>query len=118
HLFLGDVGGRLNALQLEAELVRVRRAAQRFVERDQSVLIQRIERLIERLHAVLRRALRDRVLDQLRLFFVLNAVSDIGGRDEHLRRRNAAEAVGAGEKAEGDDGLENRRELQTDLLLL
>src|SRR2546430_2984775 len=55
HLFLRDVGRRLNPLQLEAEFVGVRGPAQRFVERDQSVLVEHVERLIERLHAVLRR---------------------------------------------------------------
>src|SRR5207253_5450292 len=47
HLFAGDVGSRLNALQLEAELVRIRRATQRLIQRDQAVLVQNVQRLVE-----------------------------------------------------------------------
>ena len=43
---------------LQLELVDVRRPAQRFLERDEALLEEAEDRLVERLHAVLRRALR------------------------------------------------------------
>src|SRR3972149_3816901 len=60
----GPGGGRLDPLPLELELVRVGGPAQRLVERNQLLLVQLIDRLIERLHAVLRGAGRDRLADQ------------------------------------------------------
>src|SRR5262245_49285198 len=63
HLISGHVSGRRDALDFELELVDVARPAQRFLERDESLLIEAEDRLIERLHAVLRGAGGDRAVD-------------------------------------------------------
>src|SRR5688572_2387971 len=70
HLVARYVGGGRNALHLELELVHVRGPAQRFVVADQPLLEQAEDGLVERLHAVLRRALGNRAGDQMRLVLV------------------------------------------------
>ena len=54
----------------------LRRPAQRFFVGDEPLLEQAEDRLIERLHAVLRRAGGDRAVDQVRLLLVDDAVAD------------------------------------------
>ena len=61
---------------LQLELVDVGRPAQRLVVGDQPLLEQAEDRLVEGLHAVLRRAGGDRAVDQVRLFLVDDAVAD------------------------------------------
>ena len=73
----------------------LRRPAQRLLVRDQALLEQAEDRLVERLHAVLRRARGDRAVDQVGLLLVDDAVADEGGADHHLDRRRAALAVDA-----------------------
>src|SRR5262249_43843955 len=62
HLALSHLGGRLDSLKLEFELVRVAGAAERLFHRDQLLLEELEDRLVERLHAVLRGALGDRLV--------------------------------------------------------
>ena len=45
------------------------------------------DRLVERLHPVLRRALGDGAMNQVRLFLVDDAVADEGGGDQHFDGR-------------------------------
>src|ERR1700750_2814597 len=54
HIFLRLIGGRANSGDAEAELVGVRRAAERLLHRDQAGLVERKQRLVEGLHPVLR----------------------------------------------------------------
>ncbi len=110
--------GRRDALDLQLELVDVGRPAQRFLVRDEPLLEQAEDRLIEGLHAVLRRARGDRAVDQVRLVLVDDAVADEGRADHHFDRRRAALAVDPRHQALRDDGLQHARELQADLLLL
>ena len=54
----------------------LRRPAQRLLVRDEALLEQAEDRLVERLHPVLRRARGDRAVNQVRLFLVDDAVAD------------------------------------------
>ena len=108
HLVAAHLGGRRDALHLQLELVDVARPAQRLFVGDETLLEQAEDRLIERLHAVLRRARGDRAVDQVRLFLVDDAVADEGGADHHFDRRRAPVAVGPRHQALRDDRLAAR----------
>src|SRR2546425_789352 len=89
HLALRHVGGRFDSLQLQLELVRIAGAAERLLHGDEVFLEQAVDRLVEGLHAILRRALRDRLVDQLGLVLVLDAVAHEVGDTQDLHRRHA-----------------------------
>src|SRR5262245_8207490 len=76
HFLGGHVGGGLDALDLELELVRVAGASQRLLVRDQLLLVEVEDGLVEGLHAVLRHAGGDRLVDQAGLVLVDDAVAD------------------------------------------
>ena len=97
-----------DALDLQLELVDVGRPAQRFLVADEPLLEQAEDRLVERLHPVLRRACGDRAGNQVRLLLVDDAVADEGGADHHLDRWRAALAVGLRHQPLRDDGLAAR----------
>src|SRR5438105_325900 len=118
HLVAGHVRGRRNALHLELELVDIRRPAQRFFVRNQLLLEQIEDRLIERLHPVLRRALRDGAVNQVRLLLVHDAVADERGADQDFDGRRASLVVDLRDQALRDDRLQHAGELNADLLLL
>src|SRR5678816_1252029 len=75
HLRLRHVAGGMYALDLEPELVRVRRPAERFIQRDDVLGVELVQRLVEGLHPVLRGSRGDRLAYQLGLLLVLDAVS-------------------------------------------
>src|SRR5678816_442525 len=118
HLRLRHVAGGMYALDLEPELVRVRRPAERFIQRDDVLGVELVERLVEGLHPVLRGSRGDRLAYQLGLLLVLDADPYVTGRAQYLDRRHAAVAVAFRQQPHRDDSLENPRELQPNLLLL
>src|SRR5689334_14125889 len=79
HLVLGDLCRRRDALDLQLELVDVRRPAQCLVDGDEPLLIQAEDRLIECLHAVLRRARGDRTVNLRRAVLVDDAIANERG---------------------------------------
>src|SRR5258705_2080561 len=118
HLIAGHLRRGRNTLNLQLELVDVRRPAQRFLVRDQLLLEQVEDRLVERLHAVLRGALRDGAVDHVRLLLVHDAVADERGADQDFDGRRPPLAVHLRNQALRDDGLQHARQLDADLLLL
>src|SRR6059058_1688594 len=84
HLVAADVGGRRDALHLQLEFVDVARPAQRLLVRDQALREETEDRLIEGLHAVLRRAGGNGARNQVRFLLVDDAVADERGTDHHL----------------------------------
>ena len=64
--------------------------AQRLFVGDEPLLEQAEDRLVERLHPVLRRALGDRAVNQVRLLLVDDAVADVGRADQDFDRRHAS----------------------------
>ena len=63
---------------------------------DEPLLVEAEDRLVERLHAVLRRALGDGAVNQVRLLLVDDTVADEGRRRQHLDCRDAALARALG----------------------
>src|SRR5262245_59327482 len=76
HLVTRKIGRRRDALDLELELVDVRSPTQRFLDGHKSLLIQVEDRLVERLHPVLRGARRDGAMDLRGSVLVDDAVAD------------------------------------------
>jgi len=60
--------------------------------------------LIESLHAVLRSAGRDGVVNEARLIGVDDAIANVGSGDHDFRKRGRGFVVGAAPEALGDDG--------------
>src|SRR5688572_21776347 len=118
HLLAGHVGGGRDALDLQLELVHVRRPAQGLLVGHEALLVETEDRLVERLHAVLRRPLGDGAVNEVRLLLVHDAVADECRADEDLDGGYAAAGVDLRNQALGDDGLEDAGELNPDLLLL
>ena len=96
----------------------LRRPAQRFFVRDQPLLEEAEDRLVERLHAVLRRARGDRAVDQVGLFLVDDAVADEGVLIMTSTAGARPLPSMLRHQALRDDRLEHAGELQADLLLL
>src|SRR5262245_2857422 len=93
HRLPGAVGGRRDALELEAELVGVVAVLERLFLGDEAVAQQRHDRLVEGLHAVLGDALGDRGVDRRDLLRVEDVLAD-GRRAHHdLDRGRAPGAV-------------------------
>src|SRR3984893_10549046 len=113
HILASRVSRGADALDAEAEVVRVRGAQDRFFERDEVARVQIKERLIKGLHAVLASAGGNGLTDQARLVGVDDAIADIAGRDHHFDGRNAALAVAPAHEALADDSLERGSELQS-----
>src|ERR1700687_5259272 len=70
------VARRRDAAQLELEVAGVGGGLQRLVARDQVVLVERHQRLIERLHAIRRVTLCDNLAQIARLLLVGNIFAD------------------------------------------
>src|ERR1700690_484036 len=102
HLFARGVGRAADALDSQAEFVRVRGAHQGLFQRDQTARVQIINRLIESLHAVLAGAGGDRVADVARFVRIHNAIADEAGGNTYFDGRNAAGAVAAAHKTLAD----------------
>jgi len=68
---------------------------QRFFKRNQVACVQIVERLIERLHAVLAGAGGNRVMNQSRPYQVDDAIANVRGGDHHFNRGDAAFSVSA-----------------------
>ena len=92
----GPFGGGRDALDLELELVLVGRVAQRVLVADDALLVVAEDRLVERLHAVLRRAGGDRPEDRVRLVLVDDAVADERRGGHHLDGGDAARPFARG----------------------
>src|SRR5215510_15152414 len=88
------IGGRRDALDFELELVDVGGPAERLFVGDVLLLVQAEDGLVERLHSVLRRALRDRAVNEVRFLLVEDAVAQIGGADQDFHRRHAPFRIG------------------------
>jgi hypothetical protein len=76
--------GGADALDAEAEVVRVGRAHESFFESDQVARIEIEERLVEGLHAVLAGAGGDGVANQARFVGIDDAIADVAGADHHF----------------------------------
>src|SRR5579863_9661066 len=111
HLLAGGVGGGANTLHAESEVVRIRRAQERFLQSDEIARIEVEERLIERLHAVLAGASGDGVANHTRLVGVDDAIANVARGNHYLDGRNAAHSVASAHEALADDGLQCGREL-------
>ena len=82
------------------------------------VFYQLHQRLIEGLHPVGRVALGDHFRDLFGAVLVTDAFTHEGGRHQDFEGGYPAIAVSPGHEALGDDGFEDRRQLQANLLLL
>ncbi len=100
-----------------AQLVRVRGALHRHVERDEALVVERGERLIEGLHPVL--AL-PRLHHRVNLVHLVLAdeVADGRVRDEDFQTHRAPAPVGARQKRLAHNAFEDERELRAYLRLL
>src|SRR5256714_3585902 len=117
HVLLRLVGGRADARDAEAELVRVRRAAQRLLHRDKARMVEREERLVEGLHAVLRGAGGDGVAYERGLLLVDDVVAYEASGDQHLGGGHATVARGGADETHRDDRTQNACELYAHALL-
>src|SRR5262249_13189411 len=90
HFFTGGVGCGTNTLNLEAEFVGVRSAEQGFFDGDELFVVEIEERLIEGLHAVLRSAGGDGVVNEASFIGVDDAIADVGGGDHNFDGGDAA----------------------------
>src|SRR5581483_11917158 len=79
HFLAGGVRSGTDALNAQTEFVRIGRAHEGFLERDELLVVEIKERLIEGLHAVLRSAGGDGVVDEARFVRVDDAIADVGG---------------------------------------
>jgi hypothetical protein len=104
HLFARGVGGGADTLDAELELIGVRSAHQRFIESDEILAVEIEERLIESLHAVLRAAGGDGVVDEASFVGVDDAIADIAGGNHDLDGRDAALLVSAAHQSLRNDG--------------
>ena len=104
HFLAGSVGCGTNTLNAKAEFVRVGGAEQCFLKRDELLGVQIEDGLIESLHAVLRSAGRDGVVDEARFVGVDDAIANVGGGDHDFASGDAAFVVGAAYEALRDDG--------------
>ncbi len=86
-----DAGAVLDQL---AQLVRVRRALDGDLHRDEPLVVERGERLVEGLHAVLALTRLHHRVNLVHLVLA-DEVADGGVRDEDFQRHRAAAAVGA-----------------------
>src|SRR5438876_10732432 len=102
HLIAAEIGRRRDALNLQLELVRVGRPAQRLVVGDDPLPEQTENRLIERLHAVLRRAGGDRAVNEMPFVLVDDAIADEGGGDHYFYTRRTALVGGSRHPTLGD----------------
>src|SRR5579859_703496 len=93
HLFARRVARGANALDAELELVGVGRTNQSFVQCDQSLSVQIVERLVESLHAVLRDAAGDGVMNHAGLIRIDHAIADEFRGNQNLDGGHAADAV-------------------------
>src|SRR5262249_41241119 len=118
HLVAAQIGGRRNALDPELELVDVRCPPQCLFVRDQLLLEETEDRLIERLHPVLRGAGGNRGVGEVCLRLVDDAVADECCPDHDFDGGCPAVPIGARDQALRDDRLQYRRQLQTYLFLL
>ena len=114
----GARGGALDAAELEFEVVGVRRVLDGLLVGDPAVLEQLEQRLVEGLAPVLDVAFGDGALDERGLLDVREVFLDRGRVDHDLRRGHAPLAVGRGEQAQRDDGLEAGGQLVAHLLVL
>src|SRR5579863_8461286 len=99
HFFARGIGSGADTLNAEAELVGVRSADERFIESDQVLGVKIEKRLIESLHAVLRTASGDGVVNQAGFVSVDYAIADVAGGDHDFDGRDAALIVGAADQA-------------------
>src|SRR6185369_13022607 len=76
------------------------------------------QRLIERLHAVLRRARGDRLTNHIRLLFVDDVIAYERSGDEHFNRRHATRTLRGTNETHRDHSLQDSSELNTHRLLL
>src|SRR6476646_2603832 len=118
HLVSCELGGGTDSLDLQLELVDIRRPTQGLLERDQALLIQAEDRLLEALHPVLESAGRDRSVDLTGPIFVDDAVANERGGDHDFDGRHASEPVRSGHEALRDRRLQHARELDAYLSLL
>src|SRR5438132_1295777 len=118
---LGLAGGGL-ALVLRRladhpqELVRVRRDAEALVLGNLATQVELVQRVVQRLHAVLLARLHHR--RDLFDLFVADQRPDRGGHDQNLGGHDAAAALGLLQQRLCDDALEHERQLGPDLRLL
>src|SRR5687768_6891494 len=105
------------ALDAEGELARVAGIEQRTLVRDDAPRVPLHERLVETLHAVLRRPLLDEVGDVQRGVEVADLLADRGGVDQHLGRRDSARPVAARHEAERNDPRERGGQREPNLRL-
>ena len=105
HFFAGGVGSGADTLDAQAEFVGVGSAQKGFIERDEILAVEIEERLIEGLHAVLRAASGNGVMNQARFVGVDDAIADIAGGDHDFDGGHAALVVGAAHQALRDDRL-------------
>src|SRR5512146_2466342 len=70
------VGGRVDPLDAQLELRRIRRVAERVLEADLLLRVEAHDRLVERLHAVLRHAVGDGARDERGLLRVAQVLAD------------------------------------------
>src|SRR5579884_3290701 len=94
------------SLNAQFEFVGVGRVEQSFVQRDQSLSVQVVDRLVKGLHAVLRDACGNGIANQAGLFRIDDAVADVFRRDQNFSGRHTPDAVGFAHQPLRDDGLE------------
>ena len=108
----------LDALEPEAELVRIGAVLQRLLHRDVTVRQELHERLIEALHAVGGDALANRLRDERRLFRIDNILPDRGSDNHYFHRRDTPLRAADRDEPLGDDRLQGGPEKVANLLVL
>src|SRR5713101_7417664 len=118
HFLASSIGGGPDALDAQAEVVRVGCTHESFFEGDEIARVEIEDGLIECLHAVLAGTGGDGIANHARLVGVDDAIANVAGGDHHFHGGPAALAVALAHKALADDGLESAGELQANLFLL
>src|ERR1700674_707494 len=118
HRLPRDVRRRRNTLHPQLEFIRVRRALERSLVIHQPRLEQVPERLVKRLHAVLRCASRNCFADRASLFRHQNTFPNIGCRNHAFDRRHSALGIRPPHQSLAHNGAQYRGQLQPNLFLL
>ena len=103
------VVGRVDSLDAHLELVRIRRIVQRFFHGDEPLLKQLKQRLVKRLHAVLRRARGNRFANHVGLFFVDDVIANQSGGNQDFDSGHSARAFRRAHESHRNYRLQNSR---------